>query len=189
MKTKITALLFLFIIGLSLSSCVGGAKARLGEEFILPVGQSVVITGEDIGIKFIEVSEDSRCAKGVTCVWEGRVTALAEISTDESTQQLELTEPGLTDAPSRVIFQEYEITYKVEPYPEVGKEILPDEYRLVTTVSLVPKPLQTKAHFTGFITEIHPVGKEDVIGQVLVESDKLGDKYMVTIKDEALIFR
>ncbi|MFC1969176.1 DUF3221 domain-containing protein [Chloroflexota bacterium] len=127
--------------------------------------------------------------EGSNLVWEGRVTALAKISTDESTQQLELTEPGLTDAPSRVIFQEYEITYKVEPYPEVGKEILPDEYRLVTTVSLVPKPLQTKAHFTGFITEIHPVGKEDVIGQVLVESDKLGDKYMVTIKDEALIFR
>ena len=84
MKTKIKALLFLFIIGLSLSSCVGGANARLGEEFILPVGQSVVITGEDIGIKFIEVSEDSRCAKGVTCVWEGRVTALVEISTDGS---------------------------------------------------------------------------------------------------------
>ncbi|MFC1959017.1 hypothetical protein ACFLV6_03825, partial [Chloroflexota bacterium] len=47
-------LLASLIIVLSLSSCVGGisgAKARLGEEFFLSVGQSVVITGEDLGIK------------------------------------------------------------------------------------------------------------------------------------------
>ncbi len=52
------------------------------------------------------------------------------------------------------------------------------------------KALQTEADFTGFITEIHPIGKEDILGQILVESqaDKLVDKYMVTIKDETLIF-
>ncbi len=185
-------LLASLVIVLSLSSCVGGiggAKARLGEEFSLSVGQSVVITGEDLGIKFVEVLEDSRCPKGVTCVWEGRVAALVEISTDGSSQQLELTEPGLTDAPARETFKEYEITYKVEPYPEVGKEISADEYRLLITVSLAPKPLQTEADFTGFITEIHPVGKEGTLGQILVEShaDKLVDKYIVTITDETLI--
>ncbi len=187
-------LLASLVIVLSLSSCVGGisgAKTRLGEESSLSVGQSVVIAGEDLGIKFVEVSEDSRCPKGVTCVWEGRVAALVEILTDGSTQQLELTEPGLTDAPARETFKEYEITYKVEPYPEVGKDISADEYRLLITVSLAPKPLQTEADFTGFITEIHPVGKEGTLGQILVEShaDKLVDKYMVTIKDETLIFK
>ena len=129
-----------------------------------------MITGEDLVIKFVEVSEDSRCPKGVTCVWEGRVTALVEISTDGSSQQLELTEPGLTDAPARETFKVYEITYKVGPYPEVGKEISADEYRLLITVILAPKTLQTEADFTGLITEIHPVGKEDTLGQILVES-------------------
>ncbi|MFC1967639.1 DUF3221 domain-containing protein [Chloroflexota bacterium] len=194
MKTKITTILFLFIIGLSLSSCVGSigdAKARLGEEFILPVGQSVVITGEDLGINFVDISEDSRCPKGATCVWECRVVALVEISTDGSTQRLELTQPGLTDALSRETFNKHEITYKVEPYPEAVKEISADDYRLLITVRLVPQPLQTEADFTGFITEIHPVGNEDVLGQILVESltAKLGDKYMVTINDETLIFK
>ncbi|MFC1902161.1 DUF3221 domain-containing protein [Chloroflexota bacterium] len=194
MKIKFTTLLLLFIIGLSLSSCVGGtsdAKVSLGDEFSLSVGQNIVIIGEDLEIKFVEVSEDSRCAKGVTCIWEGRVTALVEISTDGSTQQIELTEPGLTDTPSREIFKEYEITYKVEPYPEIGKQISANEYRLLITVSLALKPLQTEADFTGFITEIYPVGKEDSLGQILVEShaDKLVDKYMVTIKDETLIFK
>jgi len=54
-----------------------------------------------------------------------------------------------------------------------------------------PKPLETEADFIGFITEIHPVGKEGTLGQILVESHaaKLVDKYMVTIKDETLIFK
>lgn len=52
-------------------------------------------------------------------------------------------------------------------------------------------PLQTEADFTGFITDIHPVGKEDTLGQILVEShaDKLVDKYMVAINEETLIFK
>ncbi len=53
-----------------------------------------------------------------------------------------------------------------------------------------PKALQTEADFTGFITEIHPVGKGGTLGQILVEApaDNFIDKYMVTIKDETLIF-
>ena len=48
-----------------------------------------------------------------------------------------------------------------------------------------------EADFTGFITEIHPIEKKDTLGQILVESqaEKLVDKYMVTIKDETLIFK
>ena len=51
-------------------------------------------------------------------------------------------------------------------------------------------PPATKADLTGFITEIHQIDKEGTLGQVLVEShaDKLVDKYMVTIKDETLIY-
>ncbi len=180
---------------LLLSSCVGGisgAKARLGEEFTLYIDENIAITGEDLGIKFVEVSEDSRCPKDVTCVWEGRVTAVVEISTDGSSQQLELSQPGLTDAPAREMYEGYELTYRVEPYPEKAKvEIATDEYRLLITVSLAPKPLQTEADFTGWVTEIHPIGDKGTLGQILVEShaDKIVDKYMVTVKDETLILQ
>ena len=53
-----------------------------------------------------------------------------------------------------------------------------------------PKALETEADFTGFVTEIQAIGKGGTLGQILVEShaDKLVDKYMVTIKDETLIF-
>ncbi|MFC2034643.1 hypothetical protein ACFLUJ_00765 [Chloroflexota bacterium] len=54
----------------------------------------------------------------------------------------------------------------------------------------VEKVLETEADFTGSITEIHPIGERGIPGQILVEAraDTFVDKYMVTIKDETLIF-
>ena len=116
--------------------CSSEVKARLGEEFSLHIGESSVINGEQLRIKFVEVSEDSRCPKDVTCIWEGRVTAVVEISTDGSSQQLKLSQPGLTDEPSRETYMGYELTYKVEPYPEqAAVQIMADEYRLLLIVS------------------------------------------------------
>ncbi len=53
-----------------------------------------------------------------------------------------------------------------------------------------PRALETEPYFTGFITEIHPIGEKGTLGQILVESpaDEFTDKYWVTIKDETLIF-
>lgn len=51
--------------------------------------------------------------------------------------------------------------------------------------------IDSNADFVGWITEIQAIGREGTLGQILVESqvDKLVDKYMVTVKDETLIFR
>ena len=124
-------------IALLLGGCAGTGevKGRLGEEFSLRIDQSVVITGEDLEIRFVEVSEDSRCPKDVTCVWEGRVSAVVEISANGSLQQLKLTQPGLTEQPTREAYKEYQLTFKVEPYPQEGKEIAADEYRLLLIVT------------------------------------------------------
>jgi len=195
MRRSSLYLLASLAIVLVLSSCIGSVdedKARLGEEFSLHIGESIGIIGEDLEIEFVEVSEDSRCPKDVTCIWEGRVTAVVEISTGGSSQQLNLSQPGLTDAPAREKYGGYELTYKVEPYPEKAEmEITSDEYRLLIVVNSAPKPLQTEADFTGWVTEIHPIGDKGRLGQILVEShaDKIVDKYMVTIKDETLILQ
>jgi hypothetical protein len=57
--------------------------------------------------------------------------------------------------------------------------------------SSTAKPLETEADFTGFITEVHPIGEKGILGQILVEApaDNFIDKYMVTIKDETQIFK
>jgi hypothetical protein len=52
-------------------------------------------------------------------------------------------------------------------------------------------PIETEADFIGFITEIHPDGEGDVLGQISVEShaDKIVSRYIITITDETLIFQ
>jgi hypothetical protein len=136
MRKYIFYFLASFIIVMISGGCAGsgGVKASLGQEVSLSVGQSIAITGEDLEVRFVEVTEDSRCPKNVTCVWEGRVSAVVEISADGSSQQLKLTQPGLTEQPAVEAYEEYQLTFKVDPYPEEGKKIAADEYRLLLIV-------------------------------------------------------
>ena len=124
-------------IVLLLAGCtgIGEVKTSLGQEVSLSIGQRALITGENLEIRFEEVVEDSRCPKNVNCIWEGRVSAVVEISTGDSSQQLKLTQPGLTDQHTMETYKDYQLTFKVEPYPEEGKEIAADEYRLLLIVS------------------------------------------------------
>ena len=119
------------------SSCVASneVKVRLGEEFSLKSGQIAVISDENLKIEFVEVTEDSRCPKGVTCVWEGRVSCLVEITYRESLHSVVLSEPGLTKFPPEQPFQEYKLAYHIEPYPEAGIDIAKDEYQLELKIS------------------------------------------------------
>ena len=108
--------------------------ASLGQEFSLQIGQIAQIDKEEFEIRFEKVLEDSRCPKGVTCVWAGRVRCELKIKDKETSTDLEIAEPGLTDSPSLIINKEYKIFYHIQPYPEAGKEIAPDEYRLILKV-------------------------------------------------------
>ena len=124
-------------IVLLLGGCIGtgGVKADLGQEFSLSIGQTATIEGENLQIRFEEVVEDSRCPTGATCVWEGRVSLTVEITENDSPYRMVLIQPGLTDQYTRETYQGYQLTFKVEPYPEVDQEIAPGEYRLLLTVS------------------------------------------------------
>ena len=132
----------LLIITLSLSTIMlfvvaacNSNTVSLGQEFSLRIGESASIRGEELQIRFLEVTEDSRCPTGVVCIWEGRVSGLLDITYRESLHRVELTEPGLTSWPPEYPFNEYKIAYHVEPYPQAGIEIAEEEYRLVLRIS------------------------------------------------------
>ena len=127
------ALLLVILMLLLSFGCNGQAsevKAYLGQEFDLYIGQTALVEDEQIKFKFIEVVTDSRCPKGATCIWQGEVTCIVEITYFESLHHKTLTQPGLTQEPSRDVFKEYGITFNVKPYPELGKDIKTGEYRL-----------------------------------------------------------
>ncbi|MBM3157569.1 MAG: hypothetical protein FJ004_09855 [Chloroflexi bacterium] len=113
-------------------------NAALGQEFSLSMGQTAVIEGEELELKFLEVISDSRCPQNVVCVWQGQASCLVEITYLESLHRVTLTQPGLTSEPSDIDFKEYNIRFNLTPYPEAGKEIKEDDYRLQLVVTKPP---------------------------------------------------
>jgi hypothetical protein len=131
---KLVLCLFLIAIMLLSGIACNQTTANLGHEFSLYIGESARIQGEELQLKFLNVIGDSRCPKGATCVWQGEVSCTVEITYYESLHRLILTQPGLTDEPSSQPFEEYQITFHLEPYPEVGRTISENEYQLLLVV-------------------------------------------------------
>ena len=69
----------LFAACLLVSGCASGPRqaplsaprALLDEEFTLALGDSIALEGTPYSIAFRDVIEDSRCAQGTICIWEG----------------------------------------------------------------------------------------------------------------------
>jgi hypothetical protein len=125
---------FFLLLAAGLSCSTDKITASLGQEFTLPVGQTAVISGEDLTLKFEEVVGDSRCAKGVECVWAGEAKCRMLITYYKSLSSVIFTQPG-GDAVARDFFLQYKISFKLEPYPEYGKQIAGSDYKLVMTVT------------------------------------------------------
>ncbi len=127
----------LVVLLLVSSACwLGNIEASLGQQFSLAIGQSAVITGENLEITFKEVIEDSRCARDVVCIQAGRVVSLVTITQDGVIKEITLTQLGLTDQHIVETHSGYRFTFGVEPYPEeADKPIKSGEYRLLLTIS------------------------------------------------------
>jgi len=134
--------LVLLCIVLAVSSCsqLDDVQGFLNEELCLSIGQHASVTGEDLVVSFEEVTEDSRCPSDVTCVWAGRVSCVVELTHAGSSYRMILTEPGLTSEYTTETYEEYKLAFHVTPYPEVGKQIANDAYRLHLIVSKLPEP-------------------------------------------------
>ncbi len=55
----------------------------------VPIGETVVLKG--VSIKFLEVLEDSRCPKGVNCIWAGRARVKVEVTSKGKKEEKILT--------------------------------------------------------------------------------------------------
>ena len=134
MKKYLFLLSFVLLIPL-LSGCANVAKASLNSQFTLAPGQTVRIQSESMDIKFIGVAGDSRCPKGAECIWAGQVICAVEITKNKIINQVTLTDSAGSGAATGQDFQNYQILFSVTPYPEIGKTISKNDYRLLLTVS------------------------------------------------------
>jgi len=86
-------------------------------------------------IKFLNVTGDSRCPTGAVCIWAGEVKCSVEITYQSKLYPLTLVAPGPTDAGGKQDFQGFQMSFSVDPYPELNKKISQADYRLHMTIS------------------------------------------------------
>jgi hypothetical protein len=107
-------------------------KVALGDQFMLYAGKSVIITGENLKIKFVTVTSDSRCNYGVECVDPGSAKCLMQMEYANSQTSMTFTQVGRDNITTD--FNIYKITYQLQPYPIFGDKIKSGDYRLKMTV-------------------------------------------------------
>lgn len=129
--------LLIFITFAGCESGEGRIKASLDNEFSLAVGQIAEIKSDHLTIQFEGIRDDSRCPKGAACIWQGRVSSILQVSDNGLASQIVLVEPGLSDQYGNNRYKQYEFTSHVQPYPELGKEISSEDYRLFLTVKKI----------------------------------------------------
>jgi hypothetical protein len=130
--------LFILTTSISCQSSAAKIQASIDSEFSLAAGQVAELKGEQITLQFEGIQDDSRCPKGATCIWQGRVSSILQISDNGSSSKIALIEPGLSDQHGKNRYKQYEFTSHVQPYPELGKKISSEDYRLFLTVTKIP---------------------------------------------------
>lgn len=109
-------------------------RPRQGGQVVVPYGRLRVERSSGVSVRFLKVVEDSRCPKGVNCVWAGAVTIKIQVAKAGKTSKiLELS--TLKDRET-ANFEGKRITLiRVTPYPEAGKKIEPGSYVLTLKIS------------------------------------------------------
>ena len=64
-----------------------GPEVRLGNEFPVTPGTVISLSGEQLTVHFVTVSEDSRCPTDVRCVWSGNAKVGIRIVKSGLTEQ------------------------------------------------------------------------------------------------------
>jgi hypothetical protein len=134
----------LFLISVFILTILSGCqssestiKVSLNGEFSLAIGQTAELQEEQLTINFEGIQEDSRCPRGATCIWQGRVSCVLQVSDSSDSTKIVLTEPGLSDQYGRSTYKKYVFTSRVQPYPELGKKILTEDYRVLLTIEKI----------------------------------------------------
>ena len=118
------------------------AGPKPGEEFTLAVGEKATLDSIQTSVRFLAVSEDSRCPSQVQCVWAGDGEVVLEIGPTDGDAAEDTLHTNPESGPSAVVLAGYELTLlRLDPYPETPGEVSSEDYR--ATLALY-EPLEGK---------------------------------------------
>ena len=145
-------IVFVFLL---IFASTADAQKRIGERFVLGVGESVFIVDAGFFVGFEQIVHESRCPRNVECIWMGNATARTWAGPSPEDQRFfELnTHP---DFQRSADFRGLVIKLlDVAPYPIDGVIIDPDDY-VVSMVVLRPgETVPADAKTWGAIKELY----------------------------------
>ena len=110
---------------------VSGPTASFSREASIPIGRSVSIV-EDVEVRFVEVTGDSRCPADALCIQGGDAIVKLQVVVDGRQRDVELhtgnTRPVSTQGLTIELLQ-------LMPYPFSSRPIQPNDYEATIRVS------------------------------------------------------
>jgi hypothetical protein len=126
------------LLAAPLTACAAGPEAAAAEDsapedrtvdlpatVTLALGERVIARAPDLAVRFVDVSEDSRCPEGVTCVWAGRATVQVEVGDGEAP-----TVPLEVGGEPRVVRGLSLAAEALDPHPRADGATRSEDYRL-----------------------------------------------------------
>lgn len=139
LTVSVLALCVVALVACGADAKVRGRKTvRLNENFVLRVGQEVSVADQKLSVKFVSVPEDSRCPKGVNCIWAGNVRVQLQVTKTKSKPmkvELNLNPRDFPDGEGGN-YGDYKIKLvKVDPYPVADQPIKAGDYTATLSIS------------------------------------------------------
>jgi hypothetical protein len=97
------------------------------------MGKKVSIRGTKLKIRFVSVDEDSRCPKGVQCVWQGNAKGSFVISGIKRKPSIIRLNTGIEPKEARNSGYTVRLV-KITPEPKSGEKINAREYEATLVV-------------------------------------------------------
>lgn len=118
-------------VALALAGCPSSdSMPRLGDQFVLGIGDTTSIAFVNLRIRFQDVAFDTRCPTQVTCVAPGDAAVVIESGSSLGDSQLDTLHTD-TDQQTVVLGRLIELRLaRLDPYPTTTTPIPPRAYRL-----------------------------------------------------------
>ena len=112
---------------------------NLNNLFQLKINQIAFIDSESIKIKFLNITEDSRCPPDVVCVWTGEAIVVVNIiKNDQNFGEFSLTNRRGYEDLALKNFDRYSIKLvEVQPYPKATRRTGISDYIVTLIVSRI----------------------------------------------------
>lgn len=127
---------------LFLAACASGGNGvtspapAVNEEFTLAPGQTASVEGTSLRLTFERVSEDSRCAVDVTCIWEGDAVVVLKVRVDAEEVTREVHTQGGETRSRQAPAGNYVVTLvRLDPAPRSTSPIEASAYRATLIVA------------------------------------------------------